>query len=666
MRLRTILLIGLGVFVVAIVAAVVVLSSMDFGKYKGLIVERAEQATGRKLTIAGDLKLSVFPVPALNVKDVRFANADWGSRPELAKLGELSARVALLPLIFGGNLHIARLALKDVDVLLETDGKGHGNWEFGALASTKPKKPTEAAPKGAGAFELPSFDRILLQNILVTYRDGQTRKTTTATLTELSTSGSFGGPMQVKAAAIVQGMPVQTTATVGALSTLTTRGQPYSVQAEVDVAGATVRLSGSASEPLAGRGLNFNFTVDGKDLAAVGALAGASLPAKPYHLAATISGDADRAIVLKALQGSFGASAFTGEASFALSGPRPKLVATLNAPLVDLAEFPKAKPDAKSADDDRVFSGDRLPLQALRAVDADVTLSIAALKIEKVTLQNLSAHVTLEDRDLRAKPFAVDLAGSHIAGGIELSARQAPATLTFDLDGRQVDVGKILAQVSGDDLLDAMGDLAVAVRGGGDSVRAIMASLDGKSSMVVGRGVIKSRYADLIGADVFREAFAWTQGKKDTKLNCLVTRFDIQKGVATSRGILMDTSDVSMLGEGTVNLGSERLDIELTPRPKETSLLNLAVPIDIGGTFKHPTVQPNKSAVAKQVAIGVASVVNPLTAIGVLVLDNSGGGDKNPCVAALEGGKGSAAKKDEGGVSGAVKDLGRKIDSIFK
>jgi len=201
MRLRTILLIGLGVFVVAIVAAVVVLSSMDFGKYKGLIVERAEQATGRKLTIAGDLKLSVFPVPALNVKDVRFANADWGSRPELAKLGELSARVALLPLIFGGNLHIARLALKDVDVLLETDGKGHGNWEFGALASTKPKKPTEAAPKGAGAFELPSFDRILLQNILVTYRDGQTRKTTTATLTELSTSGSFGGPMQVKAVA---------------------------------------------------------------------------------------------------------------------------------------------------------------------------------------------------------------------------------------------------------------------------------------------------------------------------------------------------------------------------------------------------------------------------------------------------------------------------------
>jgi uncharacterized protein involved in outer membrane biogenesis len=49
MRVGAILLMGLGVVVMATVAVAVVLSSMDFGKYKGLIVEQAEQATGRKL-----------------------------------------------------------------------------------------------------------------------------------------------------------------------------------------------------------------------------------------------------------------------------------------------------------------------------------------------------------------------------------------------------------------------------------------------------------------------------------------------------------------------------------------------------------------------------------------------------------------------------------------
>lgn len=92
----------------------------------------------------------------------------------------------------------------------------------------------------------------------------------------------------------------------------------------------------------------------------------------------------------------------------------------------------------------------------------------------------------------------------------------------------------------------------------------------------------------------------------------------------------------------------------------------LAVPIDIGGTFKHPTVQPNKTAAAKQVAIGVASALNPLIAVGTIVLQNTGSSDKNPCVAALEVGKGAPAKKDQGGVGGAVKDFGRAIDNIFK
>ena len=666
MRLKSILLTGLAVAIVVIIAAVVVLGSMDFGKYKGLIIARVEQATGRKLTIAGDLKISIFPMPALIATDVSLANADWGSRPEMAKLGELSAVVEVLPLIFGGNIHIARLTLKDVDLLLETDSKGRGNWEFGVLGPAMPNKPAEAAPESARAFELPSFERILLQNIRVTYHDGQTHRTTTAMLSELSTLGSFDGPMQVKAAAVVDGVPIQTTSIIGALSTLTTGARPYPVQAEIEIPGATVTLKGSASAPLAGHGLSFNLTVDGKDLTAVDTLAGAPLPAKPFHLAATISGDADKTILLKTLQGNIGASTFTGEANVAPSGPRPKLVATLNAPLVDLSEFPKAKPDTKSPDDDHVFSSAPLPLEALRAADADLTLSVAALKTEDGALQSLSAHVTLEDRDLRVEPFGVDLDGSHITGGIALSARQAPPTLTFNLGGKQIAVGKLLTQMSGEDLLQAKGDLAVAVHGAGDSLHAIMASLDGKSSMVVGRGVIKSRYADLIGADVFREAFAWAQGKNDTTLNCLVTRFDIQNGVATSRGMLMDTSDVSMLGEGTVNLGSERLSIELIPRPKETSLLNLATPIDIGGTFKHPTAQPNKLAAAKEVAIGVASVVNPLIIVGSLVLDNSGSSDRNPCVAALEGGKGAAAKKSEGGLGGAVKDLGRTIDDIFK
>jgi uncharacterized protein involved in outer membrane biogenesis len=664
MRLRTILLVLVGIVVLAVAAVIIVLLSTDFGKYKGLIAERVEQATGRKFTIGGELKLVFLPSPALSVKDVAFANAAGGSRPDMAKLGILSAEVKLLPLL-SGTVSVSRLVLENVDLLLETDAKGRPNWAFDTAAPA----PTTIAAPGGGALQLPDFDNVSLKNVVVTYRDGATQKTLTASLKELTTTASSGGSMKVTAAADYQGLPVTVDATLGALAILMRPGTPYPVEATITAAGATVKLTGSAADPVRGRGLDFTVAVDGQNLGTLTAVTGTPLPAKPYHLAATISGDADKAVTAKALQATLGTISVSGDAGVVLGGARPKLSGNLAVALLDTSEFPPAKaaPAPRSGDADRMFSADPLPLDALRAFDADLTLRIGTIKAENLTLQNLSLHLTLDDRALQVKPFAVEVGGSRLNAAVDLSGRQAPAALTFELDGKQVDVGKLLLQASGNDLLDAKGDINVAVRGSGDSLHAIMASLNGQSSLVIGKGTIKSRYADLIGADVFREAFAWAKGKHDTTLNCMVSRFDIKNGLATSTGILMDTSDVSIAGEGTINLGTERLDLTLKPRPKETSLLSLAIPLDVTGTLKHPSVLPDKVAVAKEVAVGIATSINPLVAVGAFVLNNTGGDDNNPCVAALEqkGGKAPPAK-EQGGVSGAVNGVGRSINNLFK
>ena len=620
MRVRTILLGGFGVIMAGLLLGVAFVTQMDFSTYKGVIIRQVEQGTGRKLTLAGDLKLSIFPTPSLIVKNVSLANADWGSRGEMTTFGELSAQIALWPLIFGGHIHITLLTLTDADVLLETDGKGHSNWKFGAITPTH----NDANSAKSDGTELPSFDRVLFKNVMLTYRNGLTRKSTTATLTELSTSGSLTGPMEVKAS--------------------------------VESSGAILKVDGTVGDPLTGRNLNLALTVDGKGIASF---------LKPFHISTSVTGGADTALNLGHILGSFGASTLNGEASFDLTKPQTKVTATLNVPVMDITEFPTAPSPARSGYTP-VFSNDPLPIEELGDIDADVILNITALKTEKLAVENLSAHILLVDRDLNIKPLGLDLVGSHVGGEIELSARHQPPVLTFRLGGTQVDIGKILTLLTGDNLLEGRGNFDVSVNGAGTSLHAIMASLDGTTTLVVGHGVIKSRYVDLIGADVFREAFAWTKGKKDTTLNCLVSRFDIRKGVATAHGLLMDTSDVSMLGVGTLNLGTEQLDLELTPRPKETSLLHLAVPIDIGGTFANPTIEPNKFAMAKQVAGGVASTLNPLIAIGALVLDNTGDSDRNPCVTALENGKSSAEKANKGGITGTVKNLGNMIDGIFK
>ena len=103
--------IAAGVLVALIAVVVVVLLTVDVGKYKGVIQDQAKAATGRNVTI-GDIKLAVGLTPAIVVTDVRVANAPWGSRPDMLTLKRLEAHTELFPLLFGhinGGYYFAKV-----------------------------------------------------------------------------------------------------------------------------------------------------------------------------------------------------------------------------------------------------------------------------------------------------------------------------------------------------------------------------------------------------------------------------------------------------------------------------------------------------------------------------------------------------------------------------
>ena len=112
-----------------VAAAAVFVITADYSRIKALIETTVSDATGRKLTIAGDLSLSISLNPQLVTGDVTLANASWGSKPSMLKIGKLKAGVKILPL-FVGDVEIYGIQFIDTDVLLETDANGQGNWHF--------------------------------------------------------------------------------------------------------------------------------------------------------------------------------------------------------------------------------------------------------------------------------------------------------------------------------------------------------------------------------------------------------------------------------------------------------------------------------------------------------------------------------------------------------
>ena len=186
-----------GVLIVALLAsAVAVLKSLDFSQYSGLVSEQVKAATGRELIISGDIDLDVSLNPALAVEGVSFANAPWGSRPQMVTIGRLEAQVELWPLLFG-DVRVRRLVLIGLDALLETDAEGRGNWEF-AAALDKPEVEKPAPPTD-GPVTLPVVNRVLVRDVKIAYVPGPGKRPLTVVLESLD-AGAEGADAPLKLA----------------------------------------------------------------------------------------------------------------------------------------------------------------------------------------------------------------------------------------------------------------------------------------------------------------------------------------------------------------------------------------------------------------------------------------------------------------------------------
>ncbi|MBT8329003.1 MAG: AsmA family protein, partial [Desulfofustis sp.] len=115
-----------------LVIAFIALQLISDEQYKKWLTGAAESVTGRTLAVDGELDVQIGPTLGLTARDVRFANAEWGSREDMVRADRLLAQLHVLSL-FKGVLDVT-LELDGPDILMETDGDGTGNWVFGTGA----------------------------------------------------------------------------------------------------------------------------------------------------------------------------------------------------------------------------------------------------------------------------------------------------------------------------------------------------------------------------------------------------------------------------------------------------------------------------------------------------------------------------------------------------
>jgi uncharacterized protein involved in outer membrane biogenesis len=273
MRILRYVLIGLGaVLLLAVAAVAVFLATFDAEDYKPRIEAAARDATGRELTLAGPIRLKPSLRPTLEVKDVTFANAEWGSRPAMARLAAMEVALAVLPLL-RGEIAIERLVLVEPDILLETDAEGRGNWEVAPRAA-EPAAPRPGAPPGERrAPPQVAVDLLRIERGTVAFRDGRSGGTTTLSIPRLEAAIPAGQPMRLDLDAALDGTAVAVAGTAGPLARLLDPAArtPYPIDLTLRLADARVALKGTIAEPMTGKGYDLAVEARVPDLARLAA-----------------------------------------------------------------------------------------------------------------------------------------------------------------------------------------------------------------------------------------------------------------------------------------------------------------------------------------------------------------------------------------------------------
>ena len=431
--MRKILLILAGLAVVALIGIVVVISQIDVSEYKEQALAQVEKATGRKASIDGELDLSISLNPTIVAEGIRFANADWGSRPDMLTIKRIEVQVALLPLL-SGEVEIQRFILIEPDVLLEKNKAGKGNWEIGQAAAPAEEQGSE----GEMAIDIGT---VLVKQLKLVYRDAASEKPTELSIEMLKLETIENDRLDISLKAALDKNSIEVNGKIGSLDLLFDN-EDYPVDITASIGAASTTLKGVISEPLQGKGLKLAATFTVARLDELNSLTGSELPAMgPLSITTTMT-DENNKYNLSDLKLTLADTELSGNISADISGKVPHIKASLQSPMVNLVPF-QPEPPVEEEKVERYLSDETLPLDGLHAVNADISLKIKEIRTRQALLNNFNAGVKLNGGNLVIKPLSLDVAGGKLSGNVKVDASQKVASLTVNLKGKIIQLGNL-------------------------------------------------------------------------------------------------------------------------------------------------------------------------------------------------------------------------------
>jgi AsmA protein len=643
MRLLTIVGIVMGGLVgLLILALAAVWLFVDPNDYKDRIAAAVKESTGRSLSLPGELKLSVFPWIKLQTGAASLGNPPgFGDEPFLT-LVRASLSVKLLPLL-KKQLEVGRIQIEGLDLKLQQDAAGKGNWEEWSAGTDTPTPAQEPSTNTTG-FDLAGVaianSRISFENMVadaVNVDIGRVAKgvPVAADIRMLLTTKPGAKPLPLAAKfSLTLDLAQQRYQLAGLL--LNGRVQPE---------GAPNALDWKLTIPAAVLDLKAQTLADTAFVAQVGAaevsgsIAGSKLFDAPalngrfelqqvaprnlmqqFGMAPPVTRDST-ALSALAAQGNFAwqngvarlsdlklrldDSALTGRFAYDTANSGMDFALALDRINLDRYQPPPTDPGVKSEPIE-------LPVDLLKALRAKGTVTAGEVRIGGARLTQLSAGMNVQDAVARFAPLKAQLYGGQYDGSIGLDMRPAVPRLTMDEHMSGIDIAKFMKEYADSERLSGKGSLDVKLAASGRNGDALLKTLTGTMGINLVDGAVEGMdiwYAIAQAQSVLQKRqLASVTNTRRTVFDTFKASADVVNGVATTSDLAIGSQVLRITGSGSTNFVTQALDYSIaatvlkTPPGADEGTAQLArftVPVKITGTLADPKVRPDLAGMAK-------------------------------------------------------------------
>ncbi len=566
---------------------------------------RIEEATGRDLVLGNNIEVSFWPALGFSVDSASLSNPTDFDNP--ARRGGVDASeapfiaadrivfaVKVLPLLRGA-IEVKELIFEGAQVNMVAKEDGANNWTF----------PTEETPEDQTTLEDLRLDDVRLTDGTISFQGAEGEEPLVLGDVDANLAlESLDAPAQLQAAFDYRGQRMNVESEIGSPRAVLENGQtPITARVNAEPLEASFEGTFNSANGALQGALEASGSSVRNLLAWMGSPMGEGGGFGNYSLTAQMAREGETTALTNATIRLDNINANGNLTLINQESGRLRVTGTLSAPAVDLNTYlpAPAQQGAEGVEVDTAWSTDALDLSGLRALDANLDLTLGALQFQRMQFSNVALALRVANGAADARLTRISLYDGGGTARLIADGSGSVPRVAVELNAENIQAETLLRDAIGFDRIAGRGRLTASLVGQGASQAAIMRSLRGNASFNFNdgqwKGVNLAQVARTVQAALSGQAVS---GSASTDFAELAANFAVADGVMATENLRLLNPYVRLEGQGLVNVGAQTIDMRIAPRAVnnatgqggDVSIAGLGIPFRVSGPWSRVSFRP--------------------------------------------------------------------------